>query len=442
MKNNIEKGQNFKFNVEYMNKSAHSISMSDYGHVISRADWWRRWLYSTNAKDIGMLYIYFAIFSGVFIMPLQNLAICWKLLKFNYNYLNLRQSAGNLKGLSLLRILRDLTQELSILSKNININKYIYVLYRLLVNNVFCLHTKINVEKNKYPFYSKDNQLGYYLAGLIEADGSIIIPKEESKNTSTINISFNIEDKPLALCIKDRLGFGSLESIEKNKAVRLVIRGKYSIFTLINIVNGKFRTPKIEKLYKLINYVNKNWIKLKENFIVLKPLDTSLLSSNNWLAGFSDGDANININITWPDKSKNGYGQIRLTFEVVQSRMDNEHLEKYKNIMNIISIFLKSKLEIHNLSKFDRSGKQKAWRAIIANKESATILINYFDQSPMFSSKYLNYQDWCSVYDMLIVKKEHLGKNKLDTYHKIKFIKDGMNKKRFLFSWDHLNDFY
>jgi len=38
MKNNIEKGQNLKFNVEYMNKSAHSISVSDYGHVISRAD--------------------------------------------------------------------------------------------------------------------------------------------------------------------------------------------------------------------------------------------------------------------------------------------------------------------------------------------------------------------------------------------------------------------
>jgi len=32
---------------------------------VSRGDWWRRWLYSTNAKDIGMLYIYFAIFSGM-----------------------------------------------------------------------------------------------------------------------------------------------------------------------------------------------------------------------------------------------------------------------------------------------------------------------------------------------------------------------------------------
>jgi len=39
-------------------------------------------------------------------------------------------------------------------------------------------------------------------------------------------------------------------------------------------------------------------------------------------------------------------------------------------------------------------------------------------------------------------QKEHLGKNKLDTYNKVKIIKDGMNKKRFLFNGDHLNNFY
>jgi hypothetical protein len=88
--------------------------------------------------------------------------------------------------------------------------------------------------------------------------------------------------------------------------------------------------------------------------------------------------------------------------------------------MNTLYLFLKSKLGIHYISKFDRSGKQKAWRARIVNKEGAIVLVNYFYRFPMFSSKYLNYQDWRNVYDILVIKKKHLGKNKLDTYNKVK----------------------
>jgi len=185
-------------------------------------------------------------------MLLQNLAICWKIL------LHIRQSAGNLYSYLNKRFLRDFTQELSRFSNILIISQKVYFLYKFLPNNIFYLHTKMNIGKIKYPLKSRDSQLGYYLAGLIEADGSIIIPKEESKNTPTISISFNIEDKPLALCIKNQLDFGFLENIEKNNAVKLVIRSKYNILTLISLINGKFRTPKIEKLHKLINYVNKN----------------------------------------------------------------------------------------------------------------------------------------------------------------------------------------
>lgn len=110
--------------------------------------------------------------------------------------------------------------------------------------------------------------------------------------------------------------------------------------------------------------------------------------------------------------------------------------------MQIIAIFLRSKLEKHSISKYDRTEKQKAWRARIVNKEGATILANYFDLYPMFSSKHLNYLSWRNAYIILIVNKEHIGANKLNTYNKIKLIKDEMNTKRTIFNWDHLNNFY
>jgi hypothetical protein len=93
---------------------------------------------------------------------------------------------------------------------------------------------------------------------LIESDGSIIILKDNSKNSPTISITFHIDDKPLALKIIKILNYGSLETIILSKAVKIHIRGKYSILNMICLINGKFRTPKIEKLQKLIFYIYKN----------------------------------------------------------------------------------------------------------------------------------------------------------------------------------------
>ena len=58
-------------------------------------------------------------------------------------------------------------------------------------------------------------EFGYYIAGLIEADGTIIVPKTERSpkgrlNYPSIQIIFDSRDATLALTIQSTLGHGSL----------------------------------------------------------------------------------------------------------------------------------------------------------------------------------------------------------------------------------------
>jgi len=199
-----------------------------------------------------MLYIYFAIFSGVFIMPLQNLAICWKILKFKYNYLNLRQSAGNLKGLSLLRILRDYTPEFMCRKFSfVNKNDLNFLSFSSITNNSDLFNKIISSNNINY-------NLSSYLTGLIEGDGSIIVPKSERSikgklNYPSIQIVFDLRDFPLALVIQQKLGHGSLSRKKGVNAYILTINNFEGLILVVKLINGYMRTPKIKSLFNLID---------------------------------------------------------------------------------------------------------------------------------------------------------------------------------------------
>jgi len=60
----------------------------------------------------------------------------------------------------------------------------------------------------------------------------------------------------------------------------------------------------------------------------------------------------------------------------------------------------------------------------------------------MFSSKYLNYRNWQIAYNIIVLRKAHIGEKKLDTYKKVEQIINNMNNKRLIYTWDPLNNFY
>jgi hypothetical protein len=69
--------------------------------------------------------------------------------------------------------------------------------------------------------HQKENQLGYYLAGLIEVDGSIIVPENERSKSGKLRypyfkIIFYIKDLPLAKKLVDILGYGTISEIKNS----------------------------------------------------------------------------------------------------------------------------------------------------------------------------------------------------------------------------------
>jgi hypothetical protein len=298
---------------------------------------------------------------------------------------------------------------------NIIINKNLYKIFR----DHMLEAIKKNINNKSTTDKGDLNNLGSYLAGLIEGDGSIYIP-DNNKNACMIVIVFNSKDLPLALKIQDVLGIGNIYKRKGKNANTYVISNTKGLIKIINLINGKMRTPKIEQLYKLIDRINS----INYNIVKL-PLDSSTLESNAWLAGFIEADGCFYIRYSQNKHTKTK--KIACMLELAQ-KIINLNNKDLIDIMNKISDFLLTKLKIRD--------KNNQYWIRTTNMKSNLKLIKYFDKYPLFSSKYMDYIYWTKVFK-LIINKEH--KNNLD---KILKYKENMNSKRTFFKWDHLNKFY
>ena len=279
-----------------------------------------------------------------------------------------------------------------------------------------------------------------YIAGLIEGDGSIKVPSTLRSDKGrliypSVTIVFVDKDLPLAEILVKRLN-GTLNKTTGNWYV-LSIYKLSALHELAKLVNGKFRTPKIEALCRLINWLN-NYGKFEK--INILPAENSDILSNSWLAGYSDCDSNFLISFTTSNLgiAKN----IQLTYRL--SQRQEYHRESsagtsYLNILTTIATAFLIKPTLYQRERINPKTKQsyseKGYLVTVKGLESRIALINYFTKFPLLSSKYLDYLNWVEAHE-LVNKKQY--KTVVGTA-KLLELKTSMNSLRTNFNWKHLD---
>ena len=302
-------------------------------------------------------------------------------------------------------------------------------------------------ENKKKVFYNtkqitnKKSNIGPYLAGLIEADGSIAVHDKNTKSKRyrpKILVVFSLPDKPLA----ERLAFitqtGKVYNKDRAGCVIWHIQKTEDVVKIINIINGYMRSPKIEALQRAITWYNEH----DKTIIKHLPLDLSPIDSNAWLAGFSDGDANFAINLT--NRKKKGKitskrVQVFFRIELRQNyHRDASELQggiSYFNILSKIAAYLK--VNVYSRTRYTQDKVFYSYMVISHNEVSHNLVKNYFSCFPMYSSKYLAFNDWSSVVDAIVLRnKKPLTNTDISEIEKVKA---QFNNKRKIFDFSHLN---
>lgn len=153
------------------------------------------------------------------IAPALNLAVCWEALKLEvlvktvtiFVDVTMGNQQVTFNILSILGNLNDCAPELSIY----NVNKMSFLCF------------------------------GSYLAGLIEGDGTIVVPKQERSSKGVLNypsvqIVFQLKDFPLCQYVQKLIGHGSIHKKKQSARYILTINNLEGLITLVKLIDGKY----------------------------------------------------------------------------------------------------------------------------------------------------------------------------------------------------------
>ena len=262
----------------------------------------------------------------------------------------------------------------------------------VVVNSENVKRVSDHVPKHLNPL--NNEQLGYYLAGLIDGDGHF-------SKAQQLVITFSSPDAFLAYYLKGRLGYGNVRKVKDKNAYLLIVSNEKGMLNIINLINGKLRTE--HRFNQVVNNVLSHTKYADQN--IHFTIDSSKNFDNHWLAGFSDADASFQIKII--KRITRDKQEIRLNFQIDQKS-------------DLLLIMIKEYLG----GNIGYRKSQDTYYYGSTNFGSAKRVIEYFDRYHLQSRKHISYLRWRKVY-RLIQDKQHLTDKGLS---KILIIKSLINR--------------
>jgi LAGLIDADG DNA endonuclease family protein len=221
------------------------------------------------------------------------------------------------------------------------------------------------------------------------------------------------------ILLQTRLGGIGRFQHSGNNVIRYIIGDNKGILQIIELVHGKFRTPKNITFNYLIEFFN---FKYNHN-IPNSPLDLSDFGNNSWLTGFVEADGYFGVQIL-ESKPKSDTrkrvrsGSINLVFRLDQRSFDTPTNTTFVPFMEKLAKFLDCSVLPYK--------EDKVLSLSLTSLDKLTNLIVYFDKYPLIGVKGQDFKDWVQIYHM-IKNKEHLTETGKE---RIMLLQSNMNSKR------------
>lgn len=378
-----------------------------------------RWLFSTNAKDIGTLYLMYSIFVGLIGTALS------VLIRLELSAPGTQFLAGDHQLYNVIITAHGIIMLLFVVVPAMaGFGNY---MVPVLIgapdkHSSKAFSTTIDA-------FKKESSLGAYLAGLWEGDGHIWIPSTThapsgKRYSPKFCITFHSSDYFLAKHLRSLLG-GSIQDKKENNAYVLVITSVTDLTYIIQIIGPFLRTPKYEQVNRLISWMKTH----KDCSFNLVSNSTSNIASNAWLAGFIDADGSFEIRVR-EKISGHAKDRVETRFRLEQRMNDPITGESYGYAFALIASALGVPLKnsLHHEVQY--------YIITVTSVINAVKLVEYLDIHPLFSSKRLNYNNYKQCV-LMMTKLEHLS---FTGGSKAKALQEQINNRRTLFTWDHLSD--